>query len=1241
LKTAIARTRMGAPVRAVVGLTPAAKALFVAGTAEPDSTLVVIVPTDGDVEQMTSDVRFFLAALEGAPDAEVDRQVLPFVSHEVDPYRGMSPHMRVSSARARALHAAATGTARVIVASVVAMLPRVSAPERLLAASCQLKPGSEIAPQALARLLADAGFAREDPVDQHGEFCVRGGVVDLFPAAETQPLRLEFIGDTVESIRRFDPASQRSVAEIDQCAVVPLRDIFDREPAAAHARLSASTVHGSEDEASEPGTAAAPQALDRSASLFDYASRSRAVRILVSERDQVIEHGRRFVEQMESSYADAVARLARPVRGASPVAEGPLPPPADLFVPWDDVTAMLDLGASADELGLGEEPAAEDLHDPAVLGVRCQPAATFHGRLPDWVADIRQARQRGDTVLFVAATAGRAERTVELLKDYELTAVAVERAESVHLVAVLVATGGLSRGFRLGGASLQIYAETDVFEEERRAPERRRSAARAFLSDLRDLKVGDLVVHVDHGIGVFVGLKQIGVGPLGDATQEFLELRYAGEDKLFVPVERLDLVQKYTGASRPPLDRLGGASWERTKTRVKKAMRDMAEELLKLYAARKSIAGHAFAPDTHWQEEFEGAFDYELTPDQQAAIAEIKRDMEMASPMDRLLCGDVGYGKTEVAMRAAFKSVMDGKQVAFLAPTTVLSFQHLKTLTERFAGFPVRIDMVSRFRTKYEQKQILADVAAGKVDVIVGTHRLLSKDVQFRDLGLLVVDEEQRFGVAHKERIKQLRRKVDVLTMTATPIPRTLNMSLIGIRDMSIIETPPKDRLSIQTNVVKFDQQVIARAIRNELARGGQVYLVHNRVESIYSIANLVTRLVPEARIVVGHGQMSEEALERAMVDFVAHKFDVLVATTIIENGLDIANVNTIVVNRADRYGLAQLYQLRGRVGRSDRAAYAYLLIPPESTLSPVARKRLAAIKEFSDLGSGFRVAALDLEIRGAGNLLGGEQSGQIEAIGFEMYTKLLEQTVRELKGEEIEDDVRATVNLGIDFRIDDEYVPDMNQRLMLYRRVAAARSFGELDKILEEVRDRYGPHPDSVLNLAEYGRIRIMADQLGIESIDRQGPAVVLRFRTPSQGQPRTAGPDPERLVRFLSLRRDVVLQPPASLKLELKPRQAAAPALVAPATVRGDGPTPGVVRRVLPAPVAGASPGTLRRAAARGRDAGHSASWWTARAREAEVKPGFTKEEILRPSREDPRGPEGVLTRVGGLLSRLRELG
>ncbi|HUL74174.1 MAG TPA: transcription-repair coupling factor, partial [Vicinamibacterales bacterium] len=815
--------------------------------------------------------------------------------------------------------------------------------------------------------------------------------------------------------------------------------------------------------------------------------------------------------------------------------------------------------------------------------------------------EVRAARAREETTVFLAATPGRAERTIELAADYDIRARDIATADDLASAALLVGTGQLSRGFHLPAGGLLLFAEADLFEEERRVHERRRSATHQFLSDFRDLKVGDFVVHIDNGIGRFVGLKKLAAGaPDGQgkaAEQEFMELRYAGEDKLFVPLERLDLVQKYTGGATPALDRLGGTTWEKAKSRVKKAMRDMAEELLKLYAARKAVAGHAFSPATHWQQEFDDAFEYELTPDQQSAIADITRDMESPTPMDRLLCGDVGYGKTEVAMRAAFKAVIDGKQVAFLAPTTILAFQHMRTLTERFAGFPVKIDMISRFRTPQEQKAIIGQLAAGQLDIVVGTHRLLSKDVTFRDLGLLVVDEEQRFGVVHKERLKQLRKKVDVLTMTATPIPRTLNMSLVGIRDMSVIETPPRDRLAIQTQVVRFESDVIARAIRTELERGGQVYFVHNRVESIHSMANLVARLVPEAKLAVAHGQMSEDALERVMVDFVAGKYNVLVATTIVENGLDISNANTIVINRADRYGLAQLYQLRGRVGRADRRAYAYLLIPAEQTLSPIARRRLAAIREFSDLGSGFRIAALDLEIRGAGNLLGGEQSGHIEAVGFDMYMKLLEQTIRELKGEEIEDERRAAVNLRIDLRIDETYIPDMNQRLSVYRRMASARSLEEVDAFLEELRDRYGAPPASIGNLAEYARIRLLADRIGLESLDREGRTVVLKFR-------QDARIDPPMLLRLIQERGDLTLLPPAVLKMDLS-RDAAAP-----------------VER----------PARLRKPRTEGT------SWWTTRAT-SDVGPGFSREALMAEQPMDPGAAGGLFERVGDLLMRLSQ--
>jgi transcription-repair coupling factor (superfamily II helicase) len=1150
-KSAAGRLGMGVPGRPVSGLTAPAKAMFAAAAASRSRT-VLIVATDADVEKMTADCRFFLSALEGLSDAETERAVLPFPSHEIDPYRGLAPHFEIASARARVLHALASGHGRLVIASAAALLPKVSAPDRITSVALTLTPGQDISPIDLGDLLAAAGYTRQDPVDEPGEFCIRGGVVDFYPAVAKEPVRLEFVGDTIESIRTYDPGTQRSVVPIDQASIVPLTETPDV---------------GTSDP--EVGTTDG----GRSTSVLDYLSIGGRPLVLISEAEDVQAHGRKLAEQIQASYDEAVAKGSR-VR-----------PPSDLVLDWDTADEWLRSATPLETLAVGDESAH----------ISCQPALEFAGRVPDWVAEIRRGRERGDTIVFIAHSQGRAERTIELLADYEVFAVPAERAEDAHTASVLVGVGHLTRGFRLPDAALQLWAETDVFEEERKIHERRRSATRTFLSDFRDLKVGDLVVHVDHGIGVFVGLKRINVGL---EAQEFMELRYAGEDKLFVPVERLDLVQKYTGATRPALDRLGGTTWEKAKTRVKKAMRDMAEELLKLYAARKAMPGHAFSPDSHWQQEFEDAFEWELTPDQRTAIADIKSDMESPTTMDRLLCGDVGYGKTEVAMRAAFKAIMDGKQVAFLAPTTVLAFQHLKTLKNRFAAFPMRVDMVSRFRTKGEQKQVLEDLAAGKLEIIVGTHRLLSKDVQFRDLGLLIVDEEQRFGVAHKERIKHLRKRVDVLTMTATPIPRTLNMSLAGIRDMSIIETPPKDRLAIQTNVVKFDQAVISRAIRTEMERAGQVYLVHNRVESIYSLGNLITRLVPEAKVGIAHGQMSEDTLERVMVDFVAHKYDVLLATTIIENGLDIPNANTMIINRADRYGLSQLYQLRGRVGRSDRRAYAYLLIPPEDSLSVVAKKRLAAIREFSDLGSGFRVAALDLEIRGAGNLLGGEQSGHIEAVGFDMYMKLLEQTIKELKGEEVEDEVHANVNLGVDLRIDDAYIPDMNQRLTVYRRMAAVRTATELDTLMDEVRDRYGTPPESVLNLGEYAAIRLMADRLGFESVDREGQLVVLKFRP-------DAKLDPAWLYRVVAERADVVLIPPGTLKLDLR----------GVATSRKPG----------------------QRPARKGGDPVAGGSWWAARAKAGEVAPGFTRDEIMRPAKEDPRSEGGVFSRVGGLLREL----
>jgi transcription-repair coupling factor (superfamily II helicase) len=626
----------------------------------------------------------------------------------------------------------------------------------------------------------------------------------------------------------------------------------------------------------------------------------------------------------------------------------------------------------------------------------------------------------------------------------------------------------------------------------------------------------------------------------GELKGDFMLLEYAGEAKLYVPLTRMDLVEKYRGAGEgaPPLDKLGGSTWTARKSRVKAKMRDMADELLKLYAERRMADGFAFSPDSNWQREFEDSFEYTETKDQLSATKEIKRDLESPHPMDRLLCGDVGFGKTEVAMRAAFKALGDGKQVAVLAPTTVLAFQHFETFRGRFAAFPVKIEMFSRLRSAKEMKAALEDLAAGKVDVAIGTHRILSKDVEFRDLGLLIVDEEQRFGVRHKERLKQMRKNVHVLAMSATPIPRTLHMSLLGIRDMSVIETPPKDRLAIHTVVAHFDPELVRTAIEQELSRGGQVYFVHNRIESIFSRAAWIQELVPTARIGVGHGQMGEKELEHALLGFMRHEYDVFVCTTIVENGLDIPLANTMIIENSERYGLSELYQLRGRVGRSNRRAYAYLLVPADTELSEIARKRLAALREFSDLGAGFKIAALDLELRGAGNLLGGEQHGHIAAVGFDTYVRLLEETVQDLKGEERPLEVHSSLNLGLDIRIPPDYIADEQQRLRAYKRIADSRDAEQAAQIRSELADRYGPPPEAVETLMEFALLKTQAQGLGVEAIDRRGGGLNVKFHPGSKVEP-------QRLMSLVSSVPGAQFTPAGVLRLPL-PAQSETPSAV-----------------------------------------------------------------------------------------------
>jgi transcription-repair coupling factor (superfamily II helicase) len=1027
--------------------------------------------------------------------------------------------------------------------------------------------------------LVAAGYVREDPVGAVGEFSMRGGILDVWSPGQERPVRIEFFGDEIDSIRGFDPETQLSTSQLDAIELVPMRETvvrsqdFSEWANAARRRWSDErytralrdrTVFADEGESFAGWEWLMPIVRERRGSVFDYL---KDAVLVVDEPSSVETYLGEVYQTLSERYAetDTVDDIAVT--------------PEELYLSPEELRGKLHerqrielrvLGRAAAEL---DQAVALDAEEPKVqLGrarsVRAplflfpvagpvpevewktQSTRKYHGRLANLAVDLVRARENGTTPLFVMPSLGVAERVAEILAEYEIEAqlsLADEPsagAESAGAVQTIVTVGRLSSGFEMLAARLLTHVEADLFDEagaqvlERRAPgsdgrrqtadgRKRKSKTAAFLSDFRDLKAGDFVVHVDHGIARFGGLQML---DLGTRSSEFMLLFYAEDAKLYVPVERLDLVQRYSSAEghQPALDRLGGLGWQKTKAKAKRAMRDMADELLRLYAERKLVGGYAFAADTPWQREFEDGFEYVLTPDQETAIEDVKHDMEEPTPMDRLLCGDVGYGKTEVAMRAAFKAVMEGKQAAVLTPTTVLAYQHYDTFRSRFAPFPVKIELLSRFRSAKEQKEVAKRVESGDVDVVIGTHRLLSKDVRFKELGIVVVDEEQRFGVAHKERLKHLKKRVDVLTLSATPIPRTLNMSLSGLRDMSLIETPPRDRLAIQTQVVQFSENVIKSAIELELGRAGQVFFIHNRVETIDTIAALVQRLVPQARLVVGHGQMNEKEMERVMLDFIEFKYDVLVATTIIENGIDIPRANTIIINRSDQYGLSQLYQLRGRVGRSNRRAYAYLLIPGEQELSPIAKRRLAAIREFSDLGAGFRIAALDLELRGAGNLLGGQQSGHMDALGFDLYTQMLERTVAELRGEAVQDETSVTINLGVDVAIPDEYINDMGQRLRTYKRVSSARDEETLSSIRNETRDRYGRLPESVEQLFGYALLRRLAEELGVLSIDKTPGGVALKFSE-------KARISPEKLAAFVNAREGRVFSPTGVLKLNL----------------------------------------------------------------------------------------------------------
>jgi len=1114
----------------VSGLTPTAKALLLVLLQKvTERPLIVVVPDNHVLEEFVPVLQAFSELVGTEPESVV---ALP--TRDVLPFQNLSPHPEIQEERAVALWKIATGAVSIVVSPIAATALRLRSAEYYADLARVLRRGETLDPEPLLRHLNTVGYTSTDVVEMPGEYALRGGILDVYPPEADRPLRIEFFGDEIESIRKFDPATQRSSHPVDEAVLLPLTEtpVSEELLGAIHARLSGKRITGAEEIVEEavrsggvsvfPGWEFYAPVAGADRTLFDMLPHAL---VLADESDNLKQEFDRVWSRIEEAHErSGIGNLVRP---------------GDLYLSPDDWWKKIATlpGADVEYLDIARSRDVE-----TTVSFLSQPTPRFHGSVPAMLEEVQKQIAERNRVLIAVPNTGEVERLADIFSEYSVSFRLGSRtrggesyADETSYFAGEVLTTTLAKayvpeGVVLPEANLAILGARDLFDESESVvsrPQRHKSKVSAFLSDFRDLQVGDYVVHVEHGIGQYQGLKEINQG---DGNAEFMLLEYAEGARLYVPLTRLDLVQKYRSSegAKPPLSHLGTATWAKTKARVRKAMKDMADELLKLYAERKTAEGHAFPSDNEWMREFEDAFEYSETDDQDLAITDVKRDMESPQPMDRLLCGDVGYGKTEIAMRAAFKAVTDNKQVAVLAPTTVLAFQHYETFKQRFAAFPVTIEMISRFRTPKQQKEILQKVEAGKVDVLIGTHRLLSKDVKFADLGLLVVDEEQRFGVRHKERLKQMRKQVDVLTMSATPIPRTLHMSLVGLRDMSVIETPPKDRIAIQTVVASWDEKLIQSAIEQELDRGGQVYFVHNRVDSIWEIAAKLQELVPRARVIVGHGQMSEGELEKVMLNFMHHESDILVSTTIIENGLDIPLCNTILINRADRLGLSELYQLRGRVGRSDRRAYAYLMLPAEIELTPVARRRLAALKEFSDLGAGFKIAALDLELRGAGNLLGGEQSGHIEAIGFELYTQMLDRAVREMKGEATSDEAETQLNLGLNIRIPVDYIPEENQRLRMYKRIAGVETESQLSDVRAELQDRYGEPPPAVRNLLEYATLKLLAVRVGATGIERKRDLVTIKFR-------QNAIIDPAKLAQFVSSQRGTQFSPDGMLKFSL----------------------------------------------------------------------------------------------------------
>uniref|UniRef100_A0A832I4K0 Transcription-repair-coupling factor n=1 Tax=Eiseniibacteriota bacterium TaxID=2212470 RepID=A0A832I4K0_UNCEI len=1046
---------------ALRGLTGSARAFLVSWLQRETGRTVLWLAAHGEAfEEARDDLEYFRGA--GA--------VLAFPEPDTLPYDPASPHPGIVAQRLETLARLADGERGVVLATARGVLQKVPKPARLARARLDLAVGAEMPPERLVERLVHMGYERLPEVEGVGHIARRGGIVDLWPPAAADPLRVEFDGDTIASLRRFDAGTQRSIERMTRARVLPRYEVVVEpgEAAAVAARLRAA---GDE---TAGGAYLFHDGMERFAGHYDPDLGTLADHLPPDALVVLDDPG--ALRARAADLAEHVARGYDEMRAHYPF----LSPPADLFADAAALDALWREREGADLLGPVLE-AGEERRYAASLVFECMPAEPMQRSLERLKSHLAELGANGLRAVILCDNPGQRERLFELLGDTGAT----------------LGVGVVTAGFTLRGAGLAVLTDHEIFARYRRRRRRLRRTGGLSIAELSSLKAGDFVVHEDHGVGVYRGMKRL---TLNGQETDCVEIAYAGTDRLFVPVQQLALVSRYAAGegAKPSVHKLGSGAWQKTKARAKKAVQEMAEGLIRAYAARKALPGQAFSPDTVWQRELEAAFPYEETPDQLKAIEDVKADMESARPMDRLICGDVGYGKTEVAVRAAFKAVMDRRQVAVLVPTTILAQQHLLTFRERLADFPVRVEALSRFRTPKEQKEIVAATARGEVDVLIGTHRLLSKDVAFKRLGLVVIDEEHRFGVAQKEKIRQLTRQVDALAMTATPIPRTLNLSLAGARDMSVIETPPRDRLPVHTEILEWDDAVVTDAILREVDRGGQVFFVHNRVETIHHAALLVQKLVPMVRVAVAHGQMGERELERVMLDFMDRKHDVLVSTMIIESGIDMPSVNTLIVDRADTLGLAQLYQLRGRVGRSSHRAFAYLLVPSRRVLTEEAEKRLRVIEEFDELGVGFKIALKDMEIRGAGNLLGPEQHGFILGLGFDLYVKLLEEAVAEVRGEAPE--ARPEPRLLTDWSafLPDDYVPDEHEKLSLYRRLAETRDLGALDDLTLEMMDRFGQLPAPAVALLELRRLRLLGAGGAVESLRVFQEVVEMALRRP-----------------------------------------------------------------------------------------------------------------------------------------------